>query len=250
MIMVDKLAKAQDIWERLKKNPGGFEKVAQDESMDVGSRSLGGQLAEPITRHAYPRTVADAAFRQLVDGDPEDKDPRNKPKNGDFSGPIQAAESVWVILRREAIIPATEGASLKDERIKKQTYEMIYEVKLKEMMGIVFQELMKMSAIENKLVGSVKLANEEQTDDFNSLDKSKVKLMNNAGGGDSNLDERAVRAAASGGSAPSSRVKLPPPVAASPEAVQQFENMQKRPPLRTTNEANGGASGSPTSPPQ
>ena len=107
--MVDKLAKAQDIWERLRKNPGGFEKIAQDESMDAGSRSLGGQLAEPITRHAYPQTVSDAAFRQLVDGDPADKDPTHKPKNGDFTGPIQAAESVWVILRRDAVIPADRG---------------------------------------------------------------------------------------------------------------------------------------------
>jgi len=50
MIMVDNLAKVQDIWERLRKNPGGFEKIAQDESFDVGSRSLRCQLAEPITR--------------------------------------------------------------------------------------------------------------------------------------------------------------------------------------------------------
>jgi foldase protein PrsA len=249
MIMVDKLAKAQDIWERLRKNPAGFEKLAQDESMDAGSRSLGGQLAEPITRHAYPRNVADAAFRQLVDGDPGDKDPTHKPKTGDCTGPIQAAESVWVILRRDAIIPATEGVSLKDERIKKQTYEMIYEVKLKEMMGIVFQELVKMSAIENKLVGTVKLANEEQQDDFNSLDRSKVKLMSNAGGGDSTVDDRAVRAAASATAGAGSRSKLPTPVAASPEAVQQYENLQKRP-LRSSQEANGQASDPSSAPPR
>ncbi len=249
MIMVDKLAKAQDIWERLRKNPGGFEKIAQDESMDPGSRSLGGQLAEPITRHAYPRNVADAAFRQLVDGDPDDRDPTHKPKNGDISGPIQAAESVWVILRRESIIPATEGASLKDERIKKATYEMIYEVKLKETMGVVFQELVKMSAIENKLTGRVKLANEEQTDDYNSLDRSKVKLMSNAGGAENTADPAAVRASASGAAGAGARGKLPPPVAASPDAIQQFENMQKRP-LRTSQDANGGATAPPTTPQQ
>jgi foldase protein PrsA len=248
MIMVDKLAKAQDIWERLRRNPGGFEKIAQDESMDAGSRSLGGQLAEPITRHAYPRNVADAAFRQLVDGDPDDKDPTHKPKTGDITGPIQAAETVWVILRRDAIIPATPGASLKDERVKKQTNEMIYEVKLKEMMGIVFQELVKMSAIENKLVGTVKLANEEQQDDYNSVDKSKVKLMNNAGG-DSTVDDSAVRAAASGTAGGGSKAKLPPPVGASPEAIQQFENMQKRP-LRSSQDAAGAAPAPSTAPPQ
>ena len=107
-------------------------------------------------------------------------------------------------------------------------------------MGIVFQDLVKMSAIENKLVGSVKLANEEQQDDYNSVDKSKVKLMNNAGGGDSTVDDRVGRAAASGSASAGSRVKLPPPVAASPEAVQQFENFQNRP-LKTSQDAGGAA---------
>jgi foldase protein PrsA len=241
MIMVDKLAKAQDIWERLRKNPGGFEKIAQEESMDPGSRSLGGQLAEPITRHAYPQNVSDAAFRQLVDGDPEDKDPTHKPKNGDLTGPIQAAESVWVVLRRDSVIPAVEGVSLKDERIKKQVYEMIYEVKLKETMGIVFQELVKAAAIENKLVGSVKLANEEQTDDFNSLDKNSVKLMSNAGGGAPPKTDPGVTRA--GGQAAAAKAKMPAPVAASPEAVQQFENLQKRP-LKVNRAAGSGTSAS------
>jgi foldase protein PrsA len=61
LIMVDKLPKANEIWEKLRANPGGFEKLAKDHSMDTGSRSLGGLLAEPITRHAYPRSVSDAA---------------------------------------------------------------------------------------------------------------------------------------------------------------------------------------------
>ena len=81
------------------------------------------------------------------------------------------------------MIPATEGVSLKDERVKKQTYEMIYEVKLKETMGVVFQELVKAAAIENKLVGSVKLANEEQEADYNTRRQEHVKLMRNRGGG-------------------------------------------------------------------
>jgi foldase protein PrsA len=240
MIMVDKLPKAQDIWERLRKNPAGFEKIAQEESQDPGSRSLGGQLAEPITRHAYPQNVSDAAFRQLVDGDAADKDPTHKPKDGDLTGPVQAAESVWVVLRREAVIPAVEGVSLKDERIKKQVYEMIYEVKLKETMGIVFQELVKASAIDNKLVGTMKEANEELTEDFNSVDKRDVKLMSNPAGAAGTVDDKAERAGATANAGAGTRVKLPTPAAVSPEAAQQFENLQKRP-LKTSRPAQSDA---------
>jgi hypothetical protein len=246
MIMVDKLAKAQDIWERLRKNPGGFEKIAQDESIDAGSRSLGGQLAEPLTRHAYPQTVSDAAFLQLVDGDPNDKDPTHKPKNGDLTGPIQAAEAVWVILRRDAVIPATEGVSLKDERIKKQTYEMIYEVKLKETMGVVFQELVKAAGIENKLVGSVKMANEEQDPDYNTADKNSTKLMGNRGAAGGTRDEKAVRTGASEQVTPP-RVNLPAPTAVPADAVEQFEKLNR--PLKRT-QSDAGSAPAPGSAPQ
>ena len=55
---------------------------------------------------------------------------------------------------------------------------MIYEVKLKETMGLVIQELIKAAAIENQLTGTVKLANEEkQTRTTASTDD--VKLMSN-----------------------------------------------------------------------
>src|SRR4051812_31301788 len=37
VIMVDKLRTAQEIWEELKKNPGGFEKIAQERSIDQQS---------------------------------------------------------------------------------------------------------------------------------------------------------------------------------------------------------------------
>ena len=116
MIMVDKLQTAQEIWEELRKNPGGFEKLAQERSMDSGSRSLGGLLAEPITRHAYPQNVSDAAFRQLVDGDPNDKDPTHKPKDGDFTGPIQVAEATWVLLKPRGGHPRPERRPQRRER--------------------------------------------------------------------------------------------------------------------------------------
>jgi hypothetical protein len=177
MILVDTQHKATAIWEELRKNPGGFEKIAMEQSMDTGSRSLGGLIAEPITRHAYPQTLTDSAFRQLVDGDPDDRDPSHKPKDGSFTGPIQVSDMVWIILRRESLDPAVKGASLKDQRVYKQTYEMIYEVKLKETMGAIMQELIKAAAIENQLTGTVKLANEERDPNY-GVDGD-VNLMSN-----------------------------------------------------------------------
>ena len=66
---------------------------------------------------------------------------------------------------------------MKDEPVRKRTYEMIYEVKLKETMGLVMQELIKASAIENQLTGTVKLSNEEKHSEYAVQDD--VKLMSN-----------------------------------------------------------------------
>ena len=66
-------------------------------------------VAEPITRHAFPRNLSDSAFRQLVDGDPRDRDPSHKPKDGDITGPIQIDQAAWVILRREELSPPRKG---------------------------------------------------------------------------------------------------------------------------------------------
>ncbi len=89
MIMCNDIHTANEIWEELRKNPAGFEKLAKDRSIDSSTRASGGMLPEPLARHAYPRTVSDAAFSQLVDGDPKDSNPAHKPKDGDITGPIQ-----------------------------------------------------------------------------------------------------------------------------------------------------------------
>jgi parvulin-like peptidyl-prolyl isomerase len=235
MIMVDKQTKAMGIWEELHKNPGGFETMAKEQSMDPGSRSLGGLLAEPITRHAIPKTLTDKAFYHLVDGDPSDRDPTHKPKDGDFTGPIQASESVWVILRREEVVPAAKNISLKDERVKQQVYEMIYQVKLKEAMETIFQDLIKQAAIENRLTGMIKMANEERDPDYRV--DGDVKLMANKG--NTGTDPRAVKAPGTASTA----AKLPPPVALSPEAAKQFR------PLKPGGNPAPAATPAPTPPP-
>src|SRR5262249_9180648 len=237
MILVDTQHKATAIWEDLRKNPGGFEKIAMDQSRDTGSRSLGGLIAEPITRHAYPQTLTDAAFRQLVDGDPDDKDPSHKPKDGSFTGPIQVSDMVWIVLRRESLIPAITGFSLKDEKVRKQTYEMIYEVKLKETMGAIMQELIKAAAIENQLTGTVKLANEEKDPSY-GVDGD-VNLMSNP---PATKGSARPKAAASGGVP---RGKMAPPVGLSEDAVRESQKQSRSRPASTTS-STAGASSAPS----
>ncbi len=111
-----------------------------------------------------------------------------------------------------------EISSLKDERVRKQTYEMIYEVKLKEAMGLIFQELIKAAAIENQLTGTVKLANEEKDPSY-GVDKD-VELMSNPPGGKDGEKRPA----------PSGKVntsKIPPPAALSQDAAQEFDRFQR-----------------------
>ena len=48
--------------------------------------------------------------------------------------------------------------------------------------------------------------------------------MRNPGGGENTADDKAVRTGATAEAA-TARVKLPPPAAASPEAVKQFEKL-------------------------
>jgi hypothetical protein len=113
MILVDKQSSAIEIWKQLRENPGAFENLAQTNSMDSSTASLGGLLAQPITRHSTPQNLSDAVFRQLVDGDPRDQDPSRKPKDGDFTGPIQVGERRWVLMRRESLVATDPKVDLK-----------------------------------------------------------------------------------------------------------------------------------------
>jgi foldase protein PrsA len=218
MILVNTEGKAIGIWEELKDNPGGFEAVAKEKSQDPGSKSLGGLLGEPITRHAYPRNLSDKAFQQLVDGDPKDKDPSHKPKDGDITGPIQVGESAWVILKREELIPANKNITMRDENVRKSVYDMIYQVKLKEVMEQFFHDLIKEADIENRLTGAVKLANEEREKDFRV--DGDVRLMGNKG--EAAAANRAGAPAAGATQVP----KMSRPAALSPEAAKQFRPLK------------------------
>jgi parvulin-like peptidyl-prolyl isomerase len=233
MILLDKQSTAIEIWKQLRENPGAFENLAQKNSMDPSTASLGGLLAQPITRHSTPETLSDAVFHQLVDGDERDKDPSHKPKDGDFTGPIQVGELGWVLMRRESLIAADPKVDLKSESVRRQAYELMYDVKLKEAMNSTFQELMKAAAIENRLTGAVKLANEERDPTYGAAADEGVKLMSGDGG-----QKRKHGSAPVG--VPKTAAVPKTPAALSPEAAKEFENLQRQRPVQP----GAGAAGS------
>jgi foldase protein PrsA len=167
--MVDNIRQATLIWNELQKNPAGFERLAKEQSRDNSTKASGGMLPEPIARHANPRNVADPAFKQLVDGNPDDKDSKGnpiKPKDGAITGPIQVHEAAWVIIKREELIPARSGANFNDPHIQTLLMEQMKEVKQNDAVASLFNDLMRASRIENKLTGQIKLANEEEHPDY------------------------------------------------------------------------------------
>lgn len=215
VIMVDKLRAAQDAWEKLRANPGGFEKLAMEISMDQ-SRSAGGLYTEPVARFSSPRNISDAAFLQLVDGDPKDKDPNHKPKDGDITGPIQLTESAWVIMKREGLIPRKE-MDKKDAAIRENLRQIVFDAKIKEKMAEVYNDLEKQSEIENKLSGRVKVANEESQPESQVPPRNQPAQPANAGVNGADPAVRQAAAAAASGQ----RLNMPVPKGVDPSEVQR-----------------------------
>ena len=192
IIMTSQERDAVAMWTKLKENPGGFAHLAanDDRSLDQSTKVHGGLLEQALTRHAYPREVSDRAFQQLVDGDPEDKDPAHKPKDGDISGPIQVTESTWILMKREGLIPKI-SYDAKDPKVREAMHRLIFDAKLKESMSEVFDKLIQASQVDNKLTGQTKLANEDRHPDHRV--DGNVKLMKQ---GDPTPDPVASKASA------------------------------------------------------
>jgi foldase protein PrsA len=176
IITVDTQQKAITLWEELRKNPGAFANLAKLHSTDQATRALGGFLTEPIARHAHPRAVSDPAFKQLVDGDPNDKDPTHAPKDGDVTGPIQVNEVCWILIKRESTDPA-RNIDPNDKMLRAQLHAQLQDVKIKEAMTKVFEELTDSAAIDNRLSGTFKEAHEKNEQAYQEGLDTKVKLM-------------------------------------------------------------------------
>ncbi|HEY2157135.1 MAG TPA: peptidylprolyl isomerase, partial [Isosphaeraceae bacterium] len=176
IITVDKQQQAIQLWEELRKNPEAFHALAKKVSTDQSTRALGGFLSEPIARHAHPRSVSDPAFEQLVDGDPKDKDRKYAPKDGDITGPIQVNEMAWILIKRETVDPP-KNVDPNDKMVRDGLYKQLEDVKTKEAMTKVFEDLTEAAKIENALTGTFKEAREREQPAFREGMDANVKLM-------------------------------------------------------------------------
>ena len=205
IIMVGSIEHGKQLWEELRKNPGGFERLAQYDgrSIDTATRAAGGKMDGPIARHAEPRTVSDAAFRDLVDGDPADKDPNHKPKNGTISALIQVTTSTWAIMKRDDVIPA-EKYDPKNPVLAQQMKAAVEEAKLNAKMQEVYDDLLRNAKIDNKLTGTTNTMAKGEDPEAIPGGDAEVKLMSNP---DAQIPRSEARAVEPG----TRRANTPPP---------------------------------------
>lgn len=146
-IMLNEMRLAVKVWDDLKNSDkdgdgkialGEFEYQVSRWSVDPGSRSLGGQL-QAISRHTSPsfKAIEDAAFALKEDGE--------------ISKVVQFGEA-WVILYREAKIPAQEVPL---ENVRNDIENQLYEIKMKDEIEKIFVSIQKTATIENLLTGEV-----------------------------------------------------------------------------------------------
>ena len=111
MIMVDNLRRANECWNKCKRDPESFEKLAQEYSIDPNSRSLGGTIP-PIPRHSGNPTIEKEAF---------------KLESGEISGLIEVAAGNYVILKSEGV---TEPVITKLDEVRDQLVDELKERKV------------------------------------------------------------------------------------------------------------------------
>jgi foldase protein PrsA len=217
IIMVESQQKAIAIWNDLNTKKISWETAVATYSFDQATKAVGGMLSEPIARHAEPRNVTDAVFRDLVDGDPTRA---AKPKDGDVSSVIELAKETgtpaWVIFKREGVV-AAQTYDKNDPKGRKLFESAIYEAKVQAEIGEVFNQLARAAAIENKLTGSLKLANEEEKSQ--SLVDGNVKLMSDPNGA---IPDQKAKA-----TGPAGKATVAPPSGVSAQDLKDAEKLKR-----------------------
>ena len=137
MIVLDKLRKAQEVWEKVRANPEEFENYARDYSIEPNSRALGGSIL-PIRRYSgASEEVRKAAFKMKTPGEIS-------------SHIIQVDVNEYVILKFEG---RTEPVEHDTKDVEVQIREDLRESKIQDLVAKTFEGLRKQARVSNYLTG-------------------------------------------------------------------------------------------------
>lgn len=132
MIMMDHPRRIVEVWEKARKNPEEFERLAREYSIETNSAALGGAIP-PIRRYSSQQRLSDAAF---------------KLKDSEISGIIQLGDGLdrYVILKCEG---RTEPVAHDPEDVRARLHADLVEEKVQESIARTFEKLKKASHVDN-----------------------------------------------------------------------------------------------------
>jgi len=139
MLVQDNMRRAQEIWEKVRKNPEEFENYARDYSVEPNSRALGGTVP-PIRRHSGAHEEIRKAAFKLKSPD-------------EISGIIQVGVNQYVILKYEGM---TEPIEHKPEDVEVTLHEELREREVQTMVAETFKKINETARIDNYLTGESK----------------------------------------------------------------------------------------------
>ncbi len=140
LILIDNQRRAQEVWEKCKRDPDNFDKLAEEFSVDPSSRALGGSIP-PIPMHSGNDTLEKAAF---------------KLQEGEISGLIELQTGRYAILKSEG---KTEPIVKHKSEVQDQLYEELFEAKTQQSVAKIFEQIKKEVPVDNLLTGTVTGAN-------------------------------------------------------------------------------------------
>ncbi|MFO0898708.1 MAG: peptidyl-prolyl cis-trans isomerase [Pirellulales bacterium] len=127
---------AQQVWDMARKDarPENFAQLASEYSIEIGSRSQGGEVP-PLQKHGGQPVLENEAFRL---------------KPGEISGVIQVGDK-YVILRSEGF---TKPEPVQFAEVRQLLFDDIHEKKLRVAMAQEFERIKSSSQIDNFLAGT------------------------------------------------------------------------------------------------
>ncbi|MDA1013667.1 MAG: SurA N-terminal domain-containing protein [Planctomycetota bacterium] len=136
MIMCDNLRRAQEVWDKAKRQPNEFDRLARDESIEQNSASLGGVIP-PIPQYSGNTKISEEAF---------------KLKPGDLSSIIEIGPpSRYIFLLCEG---RTERIPHDINEVKDEIRADLLEEKTQRAVGLTFSSLKKTSRIDNYITNT------------------------------------------------------------------------------------------------